>query len=63
MATTVGGKVAAMERDCQGLVAHLNKNGNYREATQVQSLLQQVGQVRAQMEQSKIAEEEFPAKA
>jgi hypothetical protein len=63
MATTVGGKIAAMERDCQALVAHLNKDGNYREATQIQGLLQQVGNVRVQLEQGEIADQEFPAKA
>ena len=61
---TIGGKIAAMERDCQGLVAHLNARGNYREATQIQGLLQQVGSIRAQLEQGEgIADQEYPAKA
>ena len=35
---TIGGKLATMERDCQGLVAALNKEGEYRGASQVQNL-------------------------
>ena len=60
---TVGGKIAGMERDCQGLVAHLNSRGDYREATQVQGLLQQVGAIRTAMEQGEVADQEYPAKA
>lgn len=63
MATTVGGKIAAMERDCQGLVAHLNSKGNYQEATQIQGLLQQVGNIRAHLERGEVADQEYPAKA
>ena len=63
MATTVSGKLAGMERDCQALVAHFNKSGNYREGSQMQSLLQQVGAVRVAMERSEVANQEFPAKA
>ncbi len=65
MATTIGSKLAAMERDCQGMVTFLNNQADYRSAAQVQSLLQQVGNTRQHMEQGdpKIADQEFPAKA
>ena len=63
MTTTVGGKIAGMERDCVALVAHFNKVGSYREGSQMQGLLQQVGAVRISMEQNKAADQEFPAKA
>ncbi len=64
MAATIGSKLASMERDCQALVTHLNKAGIYREATQVQSLLHQVGNCRMQLEQGDpcVADQEFPAK-
>ncbi len=68
MASTIGSKLATMERDCQGMVSALNNAGQYRPASQVQSLLQQVGQVRAAMEQerdgdSPPADQEYPSKA
>lgn len=62
MATTVGSKVAAIERDCQALVAHLNKGGYYREAAQVQGLLPQVGNVQTSLQRDGIADQEFPTK-
>ncbi len=65
MASTFGSKLAAMERDCQGMVAALNNGGDYRSASQLQSLLLQVGNVRTQMEQGDppSADQEYPAKA
>ncbi len=63
MAQTIGGKLAGMERDCQGMVAHLNHFTDYRAATQVQSLLQQIGAVRVSLEQSgdpNVADQEYP---
>jgi len=61
---TIGGKLAAMEKDCQGIVVALNKDGQYREAAQVQALLQQVGTVRTTLEQgdSPVADQEYPSK-
>ncbi len=65
MASTIGSKLASMERDCQGIVAVLNGGGDYRAALQVQSLLQQVGSARQQMEQGDPApaDQEYPPKA
>ncbi len=64
MSTTIGSKLAAMERDCQGIVAALNKAGTYRPATQVQGLLQQVGNIRIALEQGDPppADMEYPVK-
>ncbi len=65
MAQTIGGKLAAMERDCQALVAALNKSGDYQPATMIQSMLQQAGSMRNSIEQSypEVADREFPAKS
>ncbi len=65
MATTIGSKLAAMERDCQGMVASLNSQNDYRSGSQMQSLLQQVGNIRTQMEQGDPppADREYPTKA
>ncbi|MEE8599217.1 MAG: hypothetical protein V3S69_06895 [Dehalococcoidales bacterium] len=63
MATTVGSKMAGIERDCLALVSVLNNKGQYRGATQVQGLLQQVGGIRTTLEQGEDppAEIEFSA--
>ncbi len=63
MAQTIGGKLAGMERDCQAMVGYLNATIEYRGASQVQSLLQQIGAVRVQLEQSgdpSVADQEYP---
>ncbi len=65
MAHTIGGKLAGMERDCQAMVGFLNTRGDYRAASQVQSLLQQLGNTRLQLEQSgdpSVADQEIPTK-
>lgn len=48
---TVGGKIAGMEVECQQIVTLLNKEGQYQPAVYVQSLLQQIANARAQLEQ------------
>lgn len=65
MASTIGSKLAAMERDCQGMVGVLNQQNDYRAATQVQGLLQQVGNIRTQLEQGdpSPADREYPTKS
>lgn len=65
MASTIGSKLASMERDCQAMVTLLNSKTEYRPATQLQSLLQQIGSVRVNMEQgeSPAVDLEYPAKA
>lgn len=64
MATTIGSKMAGIERDCLGMVNTLNAAGEYRGATQVQSMLQQVGNIRTGLEQGDPApaEIEYPGK-
>lgn len=61
---TIGGKLAAMEKDCMVMVADLNKTSHYREASQLQGLLQQVGNCRATLEAGDppIADQEYPSK-
>lgn len=51
MATTIGSKIAGIERDCLSIVSVLNGIGEYRGALQVQSMLQTVGNVRTSLEQ------------
>ena len=62
---TIGSKLATMEKDCQGMVSSLNAQNDYRSGSQMQSLLQQVGNIRTQMEQGDPppADREYPAKA
>ena len=62
---TIGGKLASMERDCQGLVTALNKVSEYRGASQIQNLLQQIGNTRNSLESGdpSVADQEYPAKA
>ncbi len=61
---TIGGKLAAMEKDCQGIVVALNKDNQYRQAAHVQALLQQVGNTRLQLETGDppVADQEYPSK-
>ncbi len=48
---SVGEKITSMEVDCQKIVMLLNKENMYQPAVYVQSLLQQIANARAQLEQ------------
>ena len=64
MATTIGSKIAGIERDCLALVSVLNAHALYREGSHVQGLLTQVANVRTSLEQGEPppAELEFQVK-